>query len=74
MFENIECEWPLFLCFLLIDAVIRNDHRDVTDYRERLDKVLLRRGDGLEIVPQLYVVPEDKVTALRVRLVCTLMC
>lgn len=29
IFENIECEWPLFLFYLLIDAVIRGDEIDV---------------------------------------------
>lgn len=29
IFENIECEWPLFFCYFLIDAVFREDKRDV---------------------------------------------
>lgn len=30
IFENIECEWPLFLFFLLIDAIVRGDENDVS--------------------------------------------
>ena len=29
MFENIECEWPLFFCYFYIDATFREDKRDV---------------------------------------------
>ena len=30
IFENIECEWPLFLTFLLIDAIIQHNRDDVS--------------------------------------------
>lgn len=25
VFENIECEWPLFFCYLILDACFRGD-------------------------------------------------
>ena len=62
MFENIECEWPLFLELLLLDALIRGDCSAVTEYRKKLEDVVLRDGeDGIVTVPELYLVPEDKV-------------
>ena len=62
MFENIECEWPLFLELLLLDALIRGDCSAVTEYRKQLEDVVLRDGeDGIVTVPELYLVPEDKV-------------
>ena len=29
MFENIECEWPLFFAFLIIDGVFTNNLQQV---------------------------------------------
>lgn len=62
MFENIECEWPLFFELLLLDAIIRGDTPAIKSYREKLEGVVLR-DDEEEIVtvPELYFVPEDKV-------------
>lgn len=30
MFENIECEWPLFFCYYIIDACFRGDREIVS--------------------------------------------
>lgn len=48
MFENIECEWPLFFCYLILDycfqgntdaaANLTTKLEEVTDY---LDKIIL---------------------------------
>ena len=62
MFENIECEWPLFFELLLLDALIRGDTPAIKSYREKLERVVIRdEGEGLVAVPELYLVPEDKV-------------
>ena len=63
MFENIECEWPLFFELLLLDALIRGDTPAIRSYREKLEAVVLRdEAEGLVTVPELYLVPEDKVS------------
>ena len=62
VFENIECEWPLFFELLLLDALIRGDTPAIKSYREKLESVVIRDGsEGLVTVPELYQVPEDKV-------------
>ena len=62
MFENIECEWPLFFELLLLDALIRGDTAGIKIYRKKLEGVVLRdEEEGLVTVPELYLVPEDKV-------------
>ena len=62
MFENIECEWPLFLLLLLIDALIDGHPRQVEEYREKIKKLVLTSEEtGLQTVPELYYVPADKV-------------
>lgn len=62
-FENIECEWPLFFCYLVIDACFRGERLEVEEYCDALEQVLLRTDDGLKLVPEMYAVSADKVEA-----------
>jgi phosphorylase kinase alpha/beta subunit len=63
-FEHIESEWPLFFTYLMLDGFFRNDWNQVNEYRERLEQVLVDR-DGLQLLPELYYVPDDRVDAER---------
>ena len=76
MFENIECEWPLFLLLLLMGAIIEGDHRQAQEYRQQVEKLVLTSDiTGLTTVPELYYVPADKVVHLSVCLcVCMYVC
>ncbi|KAL0839448.1 hypothetical protein ABMA28_016161 [Loxostege sticticalis] len=60
MFENIECEWPLFFCYLILDYCFQGDKANVFDYMQRLEKVMIKKDDGIKLVPELYAVPADK--------------
>ncbi|XP_039745564.1 probable phosphorylase b kinase regulatory subunit alpha isoform X2 [Pararge aegeria] len=60
MFENIECEWPLFFCYLILDYCFQGDKNNVTDYMQRLEKIMIRKDDGIKLVPELYSVPGDR--------------
>ncbi|CAH2091833.1 unnamed protein product [Euphydryas editha] len=60
MFENIECEWPLFFCYLILDYCFQGDKNNVTDYMQKLEKIMIRKDDGIKLVPELYAVPADK--------------
>uniref|UniRef100_A0A671RZN3 Phosphorylase b kinase regulatory subunit n=1 Tax=Sinocyclocheilus anshuiensis TaxID=1608454 RepID=A0A671RZN3_9TELE len=61
LFENIECEWPVFWTYLILDGIFNEDHEQVQEYREALDGVLIRGKHGIRLVPELYAVPADKV-------------
>ncbi|XP_029459210.1 phosphorylase b kinase regulatory subunit alpha, liver isoform isoform X2 [Rhinatrema bivittatum] len=61
LFENIECEWPLFWTYLIIDGVFNGDQVQVQEYREALEGTLIRGKNGIHLVPELYAVPADKV-------------
>lgn len=37
MFENIECEWPLFYCYLILFHAFQNDKLAVKEYTDRLE-------------------------------------
>ncbi|CAB3256642.1 unnamed protein product [Arctia plantaginis] len=60
MFENIECEWPLFFCYLIMDYCFQGDKTNVTEYMQKLEKIMIRKDGGMPLVPELYSVPADK--------------
>ena len=39
MFENIECQWPLFYCYLIINGCFEKDDEAVDKYSSMLDDV-----------------------------------
>ncbi|XP_060791154.1 phosphorylase b kinase regulatory subunit alpha, skeletal muscle isoform [Neoarius graeffei] len=61
LFENIECEWPLFWTYLILDGIFINSPEQVQEYRDALDGILIKGKDGMRLVPELYSVPPDKV-------------
>ncbi|XP_030627255.1 phosphorylase b kinase regulatory subunit alpha, liver isoform isoform X2 [Chanos chanos] len=61
LFENIECEWPVFWTYLILDGIFNGDQVQVQEYREALEGVLIRGKNGIRLVPELYAVPPDKV-------------
>ncbi|OLP16516.1 glycosyl hydrolase family 15 [Leptolyngbya sp. 'hensonii'] len=63
-FEHIECEWPLFFTYLLLDGLFRHDQVQVEEYQERLNQLLVQQGD-LSLLPELYYVPQHLIPAER---------
>lgn len=61
-FEHIESEWPLFYCYLLLDAQLRGDSDAVRQWREKLDPLFVDL-DGQRLLPELYIVPEHLIDA-----------
>jgi Glycosyl hydrolases family 15. len=62
VFEHIECEWPLFFTYLLLDAHYREDAELAADYRRRL-LALEQKSNGVGLLPELYYVPASSVEA-----------
>jgi phosphorylase kinase alpha/beta subunit len=65
-FEHIECEWPLFYVYLLLDSIFRADDPAIDDYRHKLKSILVER-EGIQLIPELYFVPLEAVEAERQR-------
>lgn len=63
-FEHIECEWPLFFTYLLLDALFSGDAARAEDYRCRLDRLTVEKN-GLPLLPELYYLPEEYLDAER---------
>ena len=61
-FEHIESEWPLFFTYLLLDALMREDHEAVEHWKKKLEKLFVEE-DGVQLIPELYIVPEESVEA-----------
>jgi len=63
-FEHIECEWPLFFTYLVLDGLFRGDKEQVKDYQERMESLLVERS-GLRLLPEVYYVPAHNIEAER---------
>ncbi|CAF94482.1 unnamed protein product [Tetraodon nigroviridis] len=61
LFENIECEWPLFWTYLILDGIFSNSLEQVQEYQEALEGILIKQKDGIRLLPELYSVPAEKV-------------
>lgn len=62
MFENIECEWPLFFCYLLLDYCFQNNKEGSNYYAKLLESITLKTEDGIRLIPELYAVSRDNAT------------
>ncbi|CAI9725366.1 probable phosphorylase b kinase regulatory subunit alpha isoform X2 [Octopus vulgaris] len=62
-FEHIECEWPLFFTYFILDGLFTNNMEQTERYRSLLDDVIHKNDEGLALVPELFTVPHDKVDA-----------
>lgn len=88
VFEHIECEWPLFFTYLILDGIFRDDWDQAAEYRELLkpllvdsnvlkqqlmrereeggqdlDAVIATVPDNAFLVPEVYILPKDKMEA-----------
>ncbi len=63
-FEHIECEWPLFFTYMVLDALFRGDAKQVQNYQECLEGLLVKR-DGIGLLPEVYYVPHENIEAER---------
>ncbi|MEG4121729.1 glycoside hydrolase family 15 protein [Microcoleus sp. N9_B4] len=61
-FEHIECEWPLFFTYLLLDGIFQGNHAQVQEYQQRLESLAVDRS-GLPLLPELYYVPAENIEA-----------
>ncbi len=63
-FEHIECEWPLFFTYLMLNALFRGDRSEAENYYQKLQPLLVEK-DGYQLLPELYFVPVDRIEAER---------
>lgn len=61
-FMHIECEWPLFFCYLQLNHLFAGNQQQAAEYRQRLDNLLVEQN-GQWLLPEVYFVPEHLIEA-----------
>ncbi len=65
-FADIECEWPLFFCYLLLNGLFSGDKSGALDYRRQLEALRVEEN-GQWLLPELYIVPAAAIEAEKAR-------
>lgn len=63
LFDGIECEFPIFFIYMMIDGVFRGNKAQVNEYQELLEPIIFHSYEGHAIIPKYYYVPADFVEA-----------
>ncbi|KAK2853468.1 hypothetical protein Q5P01_006129 [Channa striata] len=63
LFDGIECEFPIFFIYMMIDGVFRGNAAQVKEYQELLEPVIFQSYEGHAVIPKYYYVPADFVEA-----------
>ncbi len=63
-FADIECEWPLFFTYLLLNHLFTGNEQKIQHYLERLDAVSVEKN-GYGLLPEVYWVAEEHIDAER---------
>ena len=61
-FMAIECEWPLFFTYLLLNNLFTGDNEAAMRYRKQLESLLVEQN-GQHLLPELFVVPKESIAA-----------
>ncbi|KAL3879258.1 hypothetical protein ACJMK2_031560 [Sinanodonta woodiana] len=61
MFEKIECHWPMFFAYFMLDGLFNTNTEQIEEFKAYLEEVIIKTEDGIPMLPELYTVPADKV-------------
>ncbi|ESP02603.1 hypothetical protein LOTGIDRAFT_224755 [Lottia gigantea] len=59
-FDGIECEWPMFYLYFIIDNIFHGKKKEAEEYMKKLKPLLLHSREGV-LIPNYYYVPADKI-------------
>ncbi|XP_071549609.1 probable phosphorylase b kinase regulatory subunit beta isoform X2 [Panulirus ornatus] len=60
-FEKIECQWPLFYIYMIIEGMFKNNEEQVKEYKDKLKPLVKRDRWGDPVIPMYYYVHKDSV-------------
>uniref|UniRef100_A0A3Q4BK87 Phosphorylase b kinase regulatory subunit n=1 Tax=Mola mola TaxID=94237 RepID=A0A3Q4BK87_MOLML len=63
LFDGIECEFPIFFIYMMIDGVFRGNKAQVKEYQDLLEPIIFQSYEGHAVIPKYYYVPADFVEA-----------
>ncbi|XP_035251166.1 phosphorylase b kinase regulatory subunit beta-like isoform X2 [Anguilla anguilla] len=61
LFDGIECEFPIFFIYMMIDGVFRGNTAQVKEYEALLQPIIFQSYEGHAVIPKYYYVPADFV-------------
>jgi len=61
-FEHVESEWPLFFCYLYINAIYSGSEATAKHYREKIEHLMVDKN-GLKLIPELFYVEAENIKA-----------
>jgi hypothetical protein len=61
-FEHIESEWPLFYCYLYLNALFDGNAATAKHYREKIESIMVDKGD-FKLIPELYFLEKEHIEA-----------
>ena len=63
-FENIECEWPLFLTYEYLNTLFTDRASEARHFREMIENCLIQK-DQQKLIPELFFVKREDIEAER---------
>ncbi|XP_068601179.1 phosphorylase b kinase regulatory subunit beta [Brachionichthys hirsutus] len=63
LFDGIECEFPIFFIYMMIDGVFRGNTSQVKEYQDLLEPIIFQSYEGHAVIPKYYYVPADFIEA-----------
>ena len=61
VFDNIECDWPLFYSYLAMINIFTGNLQQAEEFCQLLDELSVAK-DGSMLVPELYLVAEERMS------------
>jgi hypothetical protein len=61
IFDKIECEWPLFFTYLILDGIFFQDVDRKVHYQELLENCIVH--ENYPLIPELFYVPAESIGA-----------
>ena len=62
LFENIECEWPVFWTFLILDGIFNGEHVQVIE-----QSTIRVHKEHIELLSVIYIRGSHKLICPRIR-------
>ncbi|CAH1131091.1 unnamed protein product [Ceutorhynchus assimilis] len=61
LYEGIECEWPIFYIFMIIDGVFKNLPDQISEYQDLLKKRIFLDHNEDPVIPKYYYVTQENL-------------
>lgn len=63
LFDGVECQWPFFYCYLIVDCIFFGDMAKAKDLYDVL-KPLVKETTGGPVIPKYYYVAPEEILSI----------